>query len=455
MAVLFVVGLLTFRGLYSRGPFLLSLALGALIAFLTVTMLRMFSRSDVRLATMQLKRGGRVTHLGGVCIPLYLLLAALTAHSAFVRYHEYTGLRFAVEMNDEQDAARRVELAGPTRDRLRVADRWGLIGNQRVDYGLMWAAYYLRKADEVETYARRFLIASPTDVQARLRLGDVLYVQGRAAEGREEVRTLLKQFGDYSAKDRPELAKAYKVLVAILAREGTLPALVEDWGIVPNEPIERELMLAANHCGMPGDVEIYATRLLARHPEDNEIRRLLGGTLLAKARALMGARNLPQALAELQRATDLRPDDAQFHAELGVVFAEMQRFDEAVAALREAVRLDPGVGELQYNLGAILSRMRRFDEAIACYGKALDMLPDDAALHNNLGLALLETGELDAARKQLERAVEIEPDFANAHLNLGRVFESQNNAAKAKEHFSIAVRLDPRYRQLVSPGASQ
>ncbi len=447
MAVVFVFSLLTFRGLYSRGPFLLSLASGAILAVFTVTTLRLFFRSDVRLATMQLKRQGRLTRASGFYVPLFLILAAFTLHSAFVRYHEYTGLRYAIEMNDAKDPARRAELAGPTRARLQVAERWGLIGNQRVEYGLMWAAYYLRKPDEVETYARRFLAASPTDIQARLRLGDVLYHRGRTDAGRDELRTLLSQFGDYPLKMRGELAKAYKVLVAILAQEGTLPALVEDWKVVPNESIERALMNAANHSGMFGDAEVYSSRLLERYPEDSEVLR-------GKARALFGMGRRSEAVATLHHARDILPDDARVHEDLGLLLAQLERFDEAVASLREAIRLDPERGETRYNLGAILGRMGRHDEAITCYREALDSLSRDASLHNNLGRSLLETGSLDEAREHLERAIEINPDYANAHLNLSHLFKSQNDAAKAEEHFDIAVRLEPRYRQLPSPGAS-
>ena len=55
LGVVFVAALLIFRGLYGTVPFLLTLAIAAIIAYLTVVATRLGTRANVRLATWLLK----------------------------------------------------------------------------------------------------------------------------------------------------------------------------------------------------------------------------------------------------------------------------------------------------------------------------------------------------------------------------------------------------------------
>ncbi|MFQ5501225.1 MAG: 4Fe-4S binding protein, partial [Phycisphaerae bacterium] len=136
MAVVFVFTLMTFRGLYSRFPFLLSLALGGIVAYLTIQTLRLVTRPDVLISTSLLKHKGALTRAGRGFAAFAVVLALFVGHSAFVRYHEYSGLRLAIALNHADDEVDRDALADSARVHLLAADRWGLIHNPRIDSGL-------------------------------------------------------------------------------------------------------------------------------------------------------------------------------------------------------------------------------------------------------------------------------------------------------------------------------
>lgn len=110
LALLFVVGLYAFRGLYGAVPFLLAVTLAVLFAFLTVSFVRFVRRRDFRLQHGMLRRAGRVTATGGFAGLGMLLFAGFTLHSTFVQWHLRTGLAAIEEAGAEPDAARRAEL---------------------------------------------------------------------------------------------------------------------------------------------------------------------------------------------------------------------------------------------------------------------------------------------------------------------------------------------------------
>ena len=59
------------------------------------------------------------------------------------------------------------------------------------------------------------------------------------------------------------------------------------------------------------------------------------GTLLAK----MGRTN--EAMIHLQKAVELKPNNAEAHNNLGILLAKMGQTDEAMAHLLKAVELNP------------------------------------------------------------------------------------------------------------------
>ncbi|MBW7905959.1 MAG: tetratricopeptide repeat protein [Phycisphaerae bacterium] len=125
MAAVFVVSLLALRGLYNAVPFLLTLGLGAILAYLAVLAHRLVTAADVRFNRLQLKRAGRIAPAGAAVLALAAASAMLLAHSGFIRYHEHFGHRAALAL-ERSDVVSADDLRGAIAH-LELARRWGLV----------------------------------------------------------------------------------------------------------------------------------------------------------------------------------------------------------------------------------------------------------------------------------------------------------------------------------------
>lgn len=119
------VGTLTFvafRSLYGQVPLLLAAALGVLVAWVTVLMMHLAIRRDLRLKPFQLKRAGRWTPAGVIAASAALVVLIFTLHSGIVRVHEHRGHALWRDL-------RAHPVPGPTAHallrELRWIDRWG------------------------------------------------------------------------------------------------------------------------------------------------------------------------------------------------------------------------------------------------------------------------------------------------------------------------------------------
>ncbi len=104
MVAVFLTTLLVYRGLYGLIPFLLTLALGGILAYGSVLGVRLIRREHVRLNNFQLKRAGRISRTGLAFAGLAVATVTLTAHSAFIRWHEYQGWQAAEVSKDHHQS---------------------------------------------------------------------------------------------------------------------------------------------------------------------------------------------------------------------------------------------------------------------------------------------------------------------------------------------------------------
>jgi tetratricopeptide (TPR) repeat protein/NAD-dependent dihydropyrimidine dehydrogenase PreA subunit len=136
MAAAFGGCLLAFRGLYDAVPFLMTLGIGAIVAYLVVVTLRLFTRRDVRLIHWTLKRGGRLAPAGAAFGGAALLFGGFWGHSGFVRYHEFFGYRAAAGIEHTRPGADtspgQLAAIRQALEHLEIAQQWGLANPPRL-----------------------------------------------------------------------------------------------------------------------------------------------------------------------------------------------------------------------------------------------------------------------------------------------------------------------------------
>jgi tetratricopeptide (TPR) repeat protein len=171
------------------------------------------------------------------------------------------------------------------------------------------------------------------------------------------------------------------------------------------------------------------------------------------AQFLFQSGRFDEAIAECERALNIKPDFAAAHNNLGAALVKNQRVrdgarrqhgavDEAIAHYRRAVQINPDFAQAHNNLGTALLLKGQVDEAIAHYQKTLEINPNYAEARYSLGNAFLAEGRYSESIANYEAAVRIRPNYFEAHYNLGRVLATIGNDRQALKEFNEAVRIN-------------
>lgn len=385
MVVVFLATLLIFRGLYGTVPFLMTLALGGILAYLAVLCVRIATREQVRLNNFQLKRSGQLTGRGKAFAAVSLLLGLFVVHSALIRYHEFRGGRALDECRRLSRGTPSAMLAGAVAigiDHLKACERWGLFSHPMLNRGLAELYQMGDRPGDAEPYLRRVIAESPDELWPRLALGRLFTRLGRM----EEALPLLND------------------IASARATSGAMAAGFAHLRCDANELLG----------------ELYFKR----------------GDLL-------------QAKTAYESALEDHPRSAGAHLGLGELMAGEGRLSEATEQFRAAIASRPDLAPAHYNLGVMLAAQGYEDEAMEQYRQALALEPADAQTHNNLGFLLSARGRLDEAAEHFREAIHNDARFSHAHFNLGRILQARGQFEEAASHFRTAARLDRQYADLL------
>ena len=183
--------------------------------------------------------------------------------------------------------------------------------------------------------------------------------------------------------------------------------------------------------------EARLRRVIARDPFLPSAWRLLGDVLERTERGEEAAEAYREGL---KRAVD----DAELHAQLGILLARRGGEVEAEVHLREALRLAAKPRpEVRVALGAWLAEHRRFTDALSEYEKILESRPRHPGARNNRAIAFYQTGRLEEAEAELLTLVEHHPGHADAHNNLAAIAFGRGDLAEAEARARRALELDP------------
>jgi tetratricopeptide (TPR) repeat protein/GR25 family glycosyltransferase involved in LPS biosynthesis len=109
-----------------------------------------------------------------------------------------------------------------------------------------------------------------------------------------------------------------------------------------------------------------------------------------------------EALANCERAVELRPDEPLALANRAVALDALGRYEEAVASNDRALANRPAAAATWSNRGNALGALGRFDDALASYDRALALEPDFADCRFNRALLLLRRGAFAEGWREYE-----------------------------------------------------
>ncbi len=250
------------------------------------------------------------------------------------------------------------------------------------------------------------------------------------------------------------------------ARKTKLPRSPLRRKVLP--PVEADQLFALFKAGHYTELEIRARMLLDRYPDSGVAWKGLGVALQMQGKEALAALRkvtelLPEdaeahfnlgnalqnhgqteaALASFRNALKIKPDLADAHFSLGMALSQMGRLEDAAASYRRTLALKPGLAEAHLNLGTVLQSLGQLDDAVASYRSAIGIAPRFAEAHSNLGATLKELGQSESALASCRRALEIKPDLAEAHSNLGNALRDLGDFEGAVASYRRALEIKP------------
>jgi Flp pilus assembly protein TadD len=125
------------------------------------------------------------------------------------------------------------------------------------------------------------------------------------------------------------------------------------------------------------DSETLFTHALAVTSNNDVAENNLGIVLLQKGK-------LDEAISKLQRAVDLRPENAPAHDNLAKAFLQKGQLADAMVHYRKLLELEPNNEEGRNILGTVLARQGRIREAIEQWESVLAIQPENGNAISNL-----------------------------------------------------------------------
>lgn len=200
--------------------------------------------------------------------------------------------------------------------------------------------------------------------------------------------------------------------------------------------------LPLDYAGAKGNKEVEAAVKELRAAAAKDDAYGPGHAELGRALLMLGDAN--GALASLQKAVALLPNDPEVHSALGIARLATGKADEAVASLQKASELDPGSAARHGNYGTVLLMRGRVPDAVKEYRLAVRIQPDDARSHSDLGTALLGDNKVQEALVELQKAIALDPNRATFHSNYGYALQIKGDMQQAIAEYRTAIKLDDK-----------
>jgi tetratricopeptide (TPR) repeat protein len=164
---------------------------------------------------------------------------------------------------------------------------------------------------------------------------------------------------------------------------------------------------------------------------------------LALVRILLVTDRAEAARAILMTVKASGEDQAQIDMLSGVALAATHQVPEAAAQLKKATAKDPSLAVAHNVLGFCFFQQGQYAQAAEAYGKASELDPRRVLYAQDAALAYGRANQIDQALRYAQRASALEENNANSHALVGKLYASAGRKEDAVRELRRAVDLNP------------
>ena len=187
----------------------------------------------------------------------------------------------------------------------------------------------------------------------------------------------------------------------------------------------------------------YLTRVLESGPLSEKVHLYLSSCYFQ-----LNQKEL--AIAHLEEAARITPEDFHIHYTLGSMFQASGNYDNAITEFELAIGCKVESNKLLYgnvliSLGTLYVKKHDIDKAVSCLNAVIDLnLTDDPSmLYNEIGKLYYDNDDIENASNTFEIVKELNPSFPNVHVYLATCYERLGELKKAVNEIKAFLKESP------------
>lgn len=185
-------------------------------------------------------------------------------------------------------------------------------------------------------------------------------------------------------------------------------------------------------------------RALQRDPLDYTANLQMGMYYIDKE-------DIPAALPYLEKASSVRPDNAELCFAIANAWRGIGVSDKAESYFARALDTSPDNHEYLRAYGQLLQSSGNPQKAVQVLERAASLMPENHELLNDIGVLLFDQQDYAGSLHYLERASTVNPSYGLALVNMGYVYLAKGDLARMKkvlERLETLNPYDPEYAEL-------
>jgi len=148
-----------------------------------------------------------------------------------------------------------------------------------------------------------------------------------------------------------------------------------------------------------------------------------------------------RAIADFDRAIELRPDTSKAFYNRAISYLRKGEFERSVKDFDRVVQLTPDYAPGFRNRGNAYRGLLAFDRAIQDYDQALKLSPEYAVAFSNRGVAYMNKEMYDRAIEDFDHAVRLKPDEGRSYRDRGSALFDKGEFKRAAQDLTKATEL--------------